>query len=381
MIKKSVLVCILLVLLPVINAGSIGISPTNFEFFFEPNLEKTFEFKVSNANPQAGIETYVAGDLADYVNLSDNFFIGEGVMQVSLKLPSKIDIPGKHRILIGAREAQENNSQSSSGVGGIAAIQAVIDIYVPYPGKYVEAEFKLENINKGENALFELMINNLGSEKININPVIEIYDEEKLIQTKTISIGELKSKQKTTITDFLDSSEFKEGVYQVVVTIDYGKQIKIEKELKVGYLFVNIIDYDYQFIKGKINPFNINVENLWNLEMKNVYSEVSITNNGKVLTSFKTPSVNMKAWEKVNLTGFFDASDIEEGKYTANIRVFYDGEINSKLVAIYVLKPEFNKVWIIGGITAIIIILFLLLFFVYLILKIKKLKKDVKKKK
>jgi len=364
------LVLIIFLIIPLINAGSIGISPANFEFFFEPNLERTFEFTVSNADPNGSIEVYAAGDLSKYVNLSDTFFVGIGHLTVSLALPEKIDIPGGHRILIGAREStgKENDTKSLAGVGGIAAIQAVIDVFVPYPGKYIEADLNIDNINKGENAIFELTINNLGTEDININPVIEVYEKDKKVLAKNIEVGKLKSKEKKTITDFLDSSNLNEGIYNITLIIDYGKELKIEKELKVGY------------ISGKINAFSISVENLWNSKMENVYSEVVVTESGKVLTSFKTPSINMNPWEKINLTGFFDASEIKEGKYTANLQIFYEDKINTKLVAIYVFKPKLNKMLIIGISLAAGFIVIVLIIFVYLIIKIRRLKKNAKKK-
>ncbi len=382
MVKRVWLLLAFLILLPLINAGSIGISPANFELFFEPNLKRTFDFTVSNADPNAFIEVYTAGDLSGYIKLSGTSFKGIGHLTVSLNLPEKIEIPGKHRILIGARESTgKNNTKSSAGVGGIAAIQAVIDIYVPYPGKYVEADFNINNINKGENALFDLIINNLGTEEINITPVIEVYEKDKKVLTKNIEVGKMLSKEKKVINDFLETSDLNEGIYNISLIIDYGKELKIEKEIRVGYMFVNITDYSYKFVEGKINSFDISVENLWNSKMENVYSEVVVTDKGEVLTNFKTPSINLEPWQKINLTGFFDASDIKEGKYTANLQVFYDGKMNNKLVTIYVFKPKIN-IWLIAGVIAgACLIIIIMISFIYLILKIRRLKKDAKKSK
>jgi len=367
-----------LIFLPFVSAGSVGISPTNFNFFFEPNLEKTFDFTVTSADAKTGIEVYVAGDLAQYVKLSENYFIGRGNVKVSLKLPEYIEIPGKHRILIGVKESSKN-VQKGSGIGGVAAVQAVIDVYVPYPGKYIEAEFDLKNINKGENAPFELIINNLGTEKITINPKIEIYERESKLKSKIIEIGELQSKESKVIKDFLDTSDLKEGIYKVFVTMDYGKVLTIEKELKVGHFFLNITDYSYEFIEGKINQFNIIVENLWNSKIEGIFAEVSISDKGIILDDFRTPSINLNPWTKENLTGFFDATNISKGRYTANLRVFYGNKTTSKLVAIYVYKKKLNKMWFIFGGIIIGTVTLLFVMFIYLIIKIRRLKKDVKK--
>lgn len=373
--KRLILLIIFLQILPFVNAGSIGITPAHYELFFEPNLERTFEFKASNPDSDAGIEIYMQGDLSEYFELSDTFLKQSGNFEVKLKLPDKIEIPGTHRIIVGVREKIKD---INGGVGGLAAIQAVISVLVPYPGKYVEASFKILDINKGENAFFELELNNLGTQDVDVNPIIEIYENEKKLRTQVIEIGEIKSKDKVTISDFLETSDLSSGVYNVVVTIDYSKIITIEKELRIGYFFINITDYSYQFESKEINKFNIEVENLWNSEMNNVFAVVSVSDKGKILDDFKTPSVNMKPWEKVNLSGFFDASDVEEGKYTANIKVYYVNETISKLVAIYIFKPELNQMWLIGGGIALGIIVIILMIFLILFIKIIKLKKLAK---
>ncbi|MEI6058708.1 MAG: hypothetical protein WCP89_02960 [archaeon] len=378
MIKRGVLL-VFLILLPLVNAGSIGISPVHFELFFEPNLERTFDFTVSNADPKGAIEVYALGDLAKYVKLSDDSFVGEGSLRVYLKLPKTIEIPGNHRILIGARESSSENG-ASGGVAGIAAIQASIDVMVQYPGKYIEAAFNVNNVNKGENASFDLTVNNLGTESINISPVIEVYEDNIKLLTKNIEIGKMLSKDKRVINDFLATSSLNEGTYNTSLVINYGREIRISRELKIGYMFVNITDYSYNFSSGKINPFRISVENLWNSEMKNVYAEIVITDKGKVLTSFKTPSMDMAPWEKKDLVGFFDVSDIPEGRYTANLQVFYDSKINNKLVAVYVFKPPVNNVWMIWVGIAAGFVLVVIVVFVYLIVKIRRLKNESGKK-
>jgi len=161
--------------------------------------------------------------------------------------------------------------------------------------------------------------------------------------------------------------------------VDYGKKIEIEELFRVGYLFVNITDYSYEFESGKINEFNVEVENLWNQKLEDVYAEVSVTDQGKILDEIKTFSIDLKPWQKTNLTGFFDATSITEGRYIANIRVFYPGESNYKLVAIYVYNPPLEMIWVhIAAIASTVLILGIIVF-VYLIYKVKKYSKKYDK--
>lgn len=370
----------LILQLQFVSAGSIGISPAKFKVYFEPNLEKTFTFIVGSFNPNQSIQVYVKGDLSQYVNLSRNFLIGRGIVEVYLKLPEKIEIPGLHRIILGVIESKGNESSSQLvGVGGLASVQAPIDIIVPYPGKYAEAEFKIKDINEGEFALFDLEIHNLGTLSIIAEPKIEIYENSnetsvKLL-TKKLESKNLKSKEKIIISDFLETSKFKAGPYSIFVTIDYGKLINIEDTLRVGCLSMEILDYSYIFEKGKINKFYIETQNLWNSPLSDVYAEVTVTINGTILESFKTPTQNLDSWEIYNFTGFFDASNIDPGKYTANIQVFYENKTTSKLVAIYVKKPEQNPLFIIIICVISGLILIMIFVIIYLSMKIKKIKK------
>jgi len=363
-----------------INAGSLGISPAKQEFYFEPGIEKTFTFKIVSASSEQITDLYVKGDLAEYVNLSKESVLGRDSFEVYIKLPNKIEIPGKHRILIGAKEHVD---EFDSGVKGVVVIQAPIDVLVPYPGKYAEASFKIADINEGEDAVFELEIFNFGTEKIFPNSRIDIYNDEERtekIKTKVIEPQEIKSKERILIADTIDTSDLKPGPYFVTVNVDYGKIIEIDDEFRIGTLLIKIIDYSNEFEEGKINKFKIEIESLWNYEIKNIYGEVSVTDNGKIIDTFKTPTINLNSWKKANLTGFFDASSVEEGKYVANLKIFYENKDVYKLVSIYVIKPGFNSLLIIGSSAGIVLIIGVLILIICLIVKIHKLKKNGRKK-
>jgi hypothetical protein len=376
------------VVLPFVNAGAIGISPAHHRFFFEPNLERELVFYVSSSEPGQIIETYIAGDLAEYANLSTNRIVGSGNLIVTLKLPGKIEIPGQHTILIGAKEGGNINEENATkqGVGGIVAVQAPIDILVPFPGKYAESIFNIESINVGENVKFNFEINNLGTEAIIVSPNITVYDidgnELLLFNVESRVLG---SKLKWNYEDKLNTSHFEPGVYSAILYFDYGKPIKIEKSFKVGYLFVNITNYSYLFEKGKINKFSISVENLWNLPIEDVFGWVGITINGTLVDKLNTPTIKLDAWGKGTLIGFFDASDVDEGRYLASINVVYNNETTNRLVAIYVNKVPVDRRVIIAEVAVGLFVLVSVSLIIYLMIKIKRLKRlegnNEKKKK
>jgi len=379
MTKRLLFFLVALLVIYSVNAGSIGITPIGSKLFFEPNLEKTFSFRAMTPDSEQNINMFVKGDLVQYTTLSKNSSVGGTDFEVTIKLPEKIEVPGNHRLLVGAIEA----SREGEGIGGLASIQVPIDIFVPYPGQYAEASFKLENVNKGNDSPYELSINNLGTKDIFATADIDIYGEKtkkNKVISKSINVGVIKSKEVFKEAGFLNVSFLEPGIYPVVTTVNYGTKINLENELKIGYLFINMTDYSYVFETNKINKFNIEVENLWNSKISDVYSEVIITDKGVVSDTFTTPSYSIEPWQKINLTGFFDASNLSEGKYIANIRIFYEDQMNSKLVSVYLKNPSKSNLWlIIAGIITIIFIISLGII-IYLELKIKRVTQGAKKK-
>jgi hypothetical protein len=361
----------------IISAGGVGITPVHYEEFFEPGLEKSFEFQSFNTDPTKGVRVYIKGDLVEYTNISKAYFIGSGKFTVTIKLPQKIDKPGTHQIIVGAIESEE---KLETTLGGIAAIQGRIDILVPYPGKYAEATFKINNINEGEEASYELEVRNLGTEEIYIRPTIEIYkkNESDSLLTKIINGTTLYPKNTLTAIETLNTQNLPPGEYQAKAIIDYGPIIGINKTFRIGEFLVEVTDYDYLFEKGKINKFNIEIKNKWNTKINEIFAEVSITNEGKFITNFKTVSTSSAPWEIKNITGYLDATNLEAKRYTANIILSYDNETSSKLVAIYINEPigKINYLLyatILGGIIVGIILL-------YLLKRIKQLKRIAKKR-
>ena len=369
---------LVIIFIEVVSAGGVGISPVYYKEFFEPNLEKTFTFHAFNTKTDEGVNIYAKGDLAEYVNLSDTYFLGNGEFTVTLKLPEKIDKPGTHEILIGAIETK---GAQEGVLGGIAAIQGRIDILVPYPGKYSESTFNINNINEGEAASYEVVTENLGSQDLTVKTSIEIYnnDMSEKILTKKLKERIIKPKETFNTIDTVDTRSFPPGEYQAIAIVDWGKVDEMNQTFKIGEFLVEIIDYDYQFEKDKINEFNIKIQNKWNTQIDRIFATVSITDNGKFMNNFKTVSIDTAPWEIKNLTSYFDATGLEAKRYTANIVLNYGEEVSSKLVAIYINESPKEK-YIKYIVIAVTVFLIIIAAFIYLILKIIMLRKNAKKK-
>jgi len=378
--KRSIIFLTLIIFsIQLIQAGGVGITPVYYKEFFEPGLVKEYIFNAFSTNSEEGVDIYIEGDLAEYVNLSTTYLPDGGEFVVTIALPNIIRVPGTHKILVGVIEAREGEE---GVVGGRAAIQGRIDVLVPYPGRYTESTFKISDINKGEEAQYELEINNLGTLPLNISSKIEIFregsDEPLLIER--VSDIETEPKETLTLAGTLPTQELPPGIYTAYATVDWGEKTVLNQTFRVGEFLVDIIDYDYQFKQGSINPFRIEMENKWNTKIDEVFATVSITDEGLLVTNFKTISIDTDPWERKNITGYFDTSEFEAKRYTAKIVLSYDGATTSKLVAIYINEPTV-KTYRAYIIAASIVALLIIIAFIYLVWKVRTLSKKNGKKK
>jgi hypothetical protein len=353
-------------------SSALRVVPGKIEFDFHPNLEKTILYSASQDNPERDLILYVEGDLAEYVKLDKEKLVGGGTFTATLNLPEEIEIPGKHRIFIVVRETLDEEVVGTTIVG-LIAIKGVIDIHVPYPGRYLEiTSFKSSNVNLKEPVYFELEISNKGKEDLTITPRIEITSLNKTIENLYFNERLLKVQDEVKLKKTLDSTDYNPGTYMAFAFVDYGKIAQAESEFKIGELIINILNHTEKIIIGGLHKFNIEIESGWNDNIEGAYAEVSFLNNSKSMFSFKTSSTSLTPWQKKNITGYFDTRTFEKGVYDANITLFYYGKSvgksSSKLVKIEFIK-ETSKLLI-----AVIVagILFLLVLVVAIIFSIRR---------
>ena len=154
---------------------ALGISPAMLEVNFEPNLVETYEFTVFGDN----IEPYVKYDtveLNNTITITDLRKAGDRYyFKVTLKLPAKIEQPGTHTILVGAKEISGSNDMLSARIN----VQTPIYVNVPYPGKYLEINLDAPDIKINDIVNFVIHCSNLGEEPATVKGKIEIYDKNK----------------------------------------------------------------------------------------------------------------------------------------------------------------------------------------------------------
>ena len=320
-----------------------GVSPGSYSVDFELGLEREFIFDFVLDDKQ---DLVIEGDLRDYVQLSRDYVWGENRVVVRLKLPQNFSelseanlYPGVNNIWIVAGNAR-----------------GVIKILVPYPDKYVDAKLAAPNVNVGKDVNINLKVSNFGRVDAVVDARVEVVFDGEVAQEfegEEIFLGVSE------IYDYdfvFNSFNYSAGDYSVRAFVDSGGEEKIvEDGFRLGKKAVLISNYTREIKSGGLGKFEIEVESLWDEDMKEVYAEVRVigrqSDDGVSLerdVGFDSSIVSLGAWEKKRLVGYFDSEEIE-GEIMLSIDVYFDGEVESEVVRVDVVKKIGWWIWGLSG--------------------------------
>src|SRR3989339_27592 len=338
------------------SISALGVSPAIKEYNFQPNFEDVIKYRTLGIPSNMELELYAEGDLAEYVTIDKKKLFGEGEFRVSLDLPEHIEVPGKHIIYIGVKEKVDPELIQGT-VGTSVTIQAVIVIYVPYPGKWIDASLTGNNVNVNESVNFELSLTSKGTEDVEVSPRIEISSKDKIIETLYFTNRLIKSQENI-------------GLKKTLETVGYNPGT----------------NHTDKILLGGVKRFEIEIESGWNNNIENAYAKVDFFNESGKITEFKTSPTSLSPWEKKTIEGFFDTSDFIESTYNANITMVYYGtadmsKTSNKVVSVQFIKESELNVTLIAIIGAIILIIVMIIIITILIIKKKNDKKGNKSSK
>ena len=364
--KKAVVLFVFVIFSFNLGSAALGISPASVSFDFAPGAEYKLGFVVISDDPDKEMEVYASGDLAEYVKLSRKEIKGGGSFEAIFKFPDKADKPGEHSMLIGVREKPSEEGFITT----VIDIRAVVKVFVPYPGRYAEVRLSIPNGNINEEIPVEVYVINRGRESLNVNVNTRFFSGNgNLIYNMLFEPVVLELTQERFFRKYLNTSGYRAGNYLAEVVVDYGETIKINQTFRIGSLFVNITNFTDKLLMGGIQKFFIDIESMWNNDLRDVYADVNISDIGNATNSleFRTPSIDLSAWGGGQLVGFLDTTNLE-GKYNTTIILNYGEEKSFASGTLLVLKRGLNIVYVIVGIIAVIIVIVAIL----IIWRIKK---------
>lgn len=372
--KKSLIVVLILALLVILPSfvSALGLSPAKMEFNFVPNEEHTINYRVYHDDPNKQVEVYAQEDLTQYVHFDRSETTPLEGFKVTLKFPGDISPPGMHKILIAAKE----KASQQQFIGTSVTVRAVIYVFVPYPGKYIESSLNIPNANMGESVPIELSVINRGTENLDVGPVISFYDSSgKFVSKMDFDSLAINRGEMNYFRGYLNTEGLKPDNYFADVIIGYsGQTERINSTFRLGNLRINITDFTRNLTANEINKFNIKIKSNWNGRIDEVYSDVKIWLNDSDKAVFRTPSVDLAPFEEKELTGYFEANGLKEGRYKMDIILNYAGQTTYGPGEVVVIKKGISTAWILAGVSIAFLII-LIIIGAYLILRKNKKKR------
>ncbi|MFA4960617.1 MAG: hypothetical protein WC548_03035 [Candidatus Pacearchaeota archaeon] len=324
-----------------------GVSPGSYDVNFEAGIEKDFNFRfIFDENVISKLS--VEGELSKYVVLNKYKIFGSENVTATIKLPEKIENPGSNKIRIGAKQILPGEG----GIGISSDVGAIINIFVPYPGKYIESKLIIPDGNIEETNFVFLNVKNLGNSTIKISPIVQIFLDDEKITSVDFDLMEIPILQ-----DYQFKKELRinsPGEYGAVSLINYedGTFERDETFFRVGELFVKVNDYKKTLNKTPIEEFNFEIENLWNKKIEKLYANISFHGH-----NFSSPFIELDPWEKKNMTIYIDSTKLG-GRVEADLILNYEGRSHTEKIFFNVEeKIEFYLY------TIILVVLFLVFYF------------------
>ena len=351
---------LILVFLIKFTSASLGITPAIEDINFEPGKIREFTFSAYSDDPNKEIELYLDGDLKDYAVISKQKAIGSAAFKVTLNFPQSFDVPGKHALYVRAKEAPPEGQF----IGTRIDVGALIRVFVPYPGRYLEMYLNVPDINVDEKLPVDLKFINRGRDNLELSEVyVDFFTNGNKISNLDFSPIYLNVTEEKAFKKFLDTTSYKPGYYIAKAIANYGDASNVNKTFRIGSLFVNITNFTDSVIKGGIKKFYVGVESGWNGKIENVYAEVNITGSSKGDLVFRTPSVDLSPFEQKTIESFFDTEEYEAGKYNIKISLNYLGE---KTIVEGILKISEVNYLLIGIIIAVLVLILIVVIIIFI---------------
>jgi hypothetical protein len=293
----------------------------------------------------------VQGELNKSVTLYDSvvdFMPSESSksLKYRIKLPDEIaDEPGLHTVDVIALEIPKA-SDSGTYVGATVAVATQLHVYVPCPGKCIEADLNVLDAEENSTATFIVPVINRGELGIGeVRATIDIYTSlnEKVAAVET-DYYPLEPGKRTELSGKWEVN-VPSGDYLAKVTVFYDGQSKnFDKQFSVGNQMLtieSILVNNFQL--GEIAKLQILVENHWNQELQGVFANLLVYNdNEKVMADVKSAAEDVPALTKKELIAYWDTIGVEEGEYTGKLMVIYGKKSTDRNLLLKVSENSFD---------------------------------------
>ncbi len=335
---KNKILILILGLFMISNVLALGITPGRTTIDFEPNLVRDVKFSIVNTESKdMDIAFSVEGALADYISISsDVASIGsdEGSKEFgyTLTLPRGL-APGLHKADVIALEVPRGGAEDGTVVRATVSVVTQVYVYVPYPGKFLEASLDIVSKDEENTIDFYVPFISRGEESVlSIKGAIDIYKgDEKIFSLDTnelsASVGDRKELRATW------NPGVAPGEYRAAVSVNYdGEILKLEKEFNVGPEDFGVLGISVNDFKlGDVARIKILVQNKLSDDVSGAFADLSVYDSdlGEI-ASLTSENYDVPAESNKEMIIFWDTERLDKGQYGSELDINYNDRFVSK---------------------------------------------------
>lgn len=312
----------LLLALPLSTA--LGIRPATTRLVAEetPDYSGTL-WIVNNEGREFSVSVGKEGELEQYLTLKTeqlSFRQDDDAKPIDFELHLPVEVPpGLTTALIVVEEQVPETGPNI--VSSRILLKHRILVLAAYPDKYLAA--KLNFHEQGQEIRFVSEVENLGKKDLEqVQTTFYVNDKQQQAHVLETETTPLKKKENKLLSTTLPQQLFAQGEFEVSAVTSYDDQkVELVKKMIIGQPDVDITYFDQYFIAHKVNQYSLDLLNLWNQPLANVFVEVEVKKGERTVDSFRTRSVDLPAEMIKRLNDYFDARDQGPGKYTFEMLV------------------------------------------------------------
>ncbi|GAG03708.1 unnamed protein product, partial [marine sediment metagenome] len=250
------------------------------------------------------------------------------------------------------REVTIGRGEKEISIGTMQAVISQLHVYVPYPGKYIVVT-RVDIVEKKERneVLFFVPLINFGGEDVeSAKAEIDVMDMYgNIIDILETDERMVAAKSRAELSASMNLSKLTAGIYRVIVKVTYDGLITISENafLRNDFLLIPLDISVRDFTLGDIAKFNILVENIGNVEVRDAYSLMLFDRNGKHIADLKSVPIDFKPLEKKEMASYWNTKDVKRGEYAGKLILKYEDKSDEKAIRTLIGKNSI-KTEIIG---------------------------------
>jgi len=326
----------------------LGVTPGRTTLDFSPNLEKEISFEVVNTEGKdMNVAFSVEGDLYQYITL-DSEVVSFSSLELSKTFKYKLNLPrglapGLHEAKIVITDLPEDMENKGVLIQATVSVVTQLYVYVPYPGKYLEAKLDIVNNEKTNLINFYVPLISRGDTNIQkVSGLISIYKNgEKVsdIKTNEFSIGAGEKKELLAYW----APTIAPGEYLAEAKINYdGEEVIIKKEFNAGNESLGVLSIGVNDFKlGDVARIKILVQNKLSDAVKNAFAQLEVyDSNLDKIAELKSENYEIPILSNKEMVIYWDTENLNQGRYNSELKIDYNKKILSKNFKVDVTKDS-----------------------------------------